>query len=451
VWPGVAIEDSNLTVQIAALRKSMGTQPDGHEWISTVPRVGYRLVQPADDLPSGGRPSIAVLPFADFSADAAQGYLADGIVEELITALSRFKTFAVVARNSSFVYRDRPADVRVVGTELGVRYVLEGSVRRAGSKLRVTTQLIDASTGTHIWAETYDGAVDDVLDFQDRITERVIASIEPQIRKSEIERSRRKRPERLDVYELYLRALPLIQGLHAADYSEAIALLERAIELDPTFATALAHASWAHAKRVASGEPAPPGVDDIKACIDLAERAVAADSNDAAVLAIAALHITSVKGDVQRGLDLMMRALALNPNSFVVVNFAGFAHANNEDYDKAIECHLRAVQLSPGASERVWALAGVAGGHLHAGRFEDALIWALRALDASDEYVWAHAILVASYVHLGRHEEAQAALATMLAPRPGLTIAKLWAPNVPTPGTDRYLLEGLRRAGIPQS
>lgn len=449
-WPGVIVEESNLTVQIAALRKALGAQPNGEEWIATVPRIGYRLTRPSETEAGAfsGKPSIAVLPFTNFSDDPQQGYFADGMVEDLITALSRFKTFAVVARNSSFVYKDRTYDVREAAKALGVRYALEGSVRRAGRTVRVTAQLIDAESGAHIWAEKFDGKLDDVFDFEDAITESVVGAIEPHIRRAEIERSRRKRPESLDAYDLYLQALPLISSVEAHNYSEAIELLERAIALDPGFAPALAHASWAHAKRLGSGG-SPPGVDDARQCITLAQRALATDSNDATVLAIAGLHLMAVKGDEDRGYGIVMRAFALNPNSFLVANFAGFAHRQHGNFDEAIACHLRALQFMPGAPEVIWCYTAIATAHLSAGRFEEALIWALRSHDIYDALEWTQTVLAAAYAHLGRLEEAREALQVVTAARPGLTIGELFGRNQSPGPHDGFLVEGLVKAGIP--
>jgi TolB-like protein len=452
-WPGVIVEESNLTVQIATLRKSLGTQPDGKEWIATVPRVGYRLARPAATTAGlfDGKPSIAVLPFANFSDDPGQNHFADGMVEDLITALSRFKTFAVVARNSSFVYKARSYDVREAAKALGVRYSLEGSVRRLGETVRVTAQLIDAASGLHIWAEKFDGPLDGLFDFQDRITESVVGAIEPQIRSAEIERSRRKRPENLEAYDLYLQALPLISSMHSHNYSEAIELLGRAIALDPGFAPALVHASWAHAKRLGSGEEAPSGVDDAQECILLAERALATNSNDATVLAIAGLHLMTVKGDMERGYGIVKRALALNPNSFVVVNFAGFAHRFHGNFDEAIACHLRALRFMPGAPEVTWCLTAIAVVHLSAGRFEEALAWALRSHEIYNALEWTETVLAAAYAQLDRVADAQITLQAVFSERPGMTIARLFGPNQ-TPGTqDRFLVEGLLKAGMPAS
>jgi TolB-like protein len=450
VWPGVIVEESNLTVQIAALRKAIATQPGGEEWIVTVPRVGYRLTRPIEATASvfDGRPSIAVLPFANFSDDAGQGYFADGMVEDLITALSRFKAFAVVARNSSFVYKDRAYDVRDAAKALGVGYALEGSVRRMDRSVRVTTQLIDATSGAHVWAEKFDGPLEDLFDFQDRITESVVGMIEPQIRRVEVERSRRKRPENVEAYDLYLQALPLISSVHGHNYSEAIDLLRRAIALDPGFAPILAHASWAHAKRLGSGGKAPPGVDDAQECIDLAERALAADGNDATVLAIAGLHLMTVKGDLDRGYGIVKRALALNPNSFIVANFAGFAHRHYGNFDEAIACHQRALRFMPGAPEVIWCFTAIAVAHLSAGRFEDALAWALRAHEIVNTLEWTQTALAAAYAHLDRLDEAREALQVVLSARPGLTVRQLL--DRPSPH-DHFLVSGLVKAGIPPS
>lgn len=449
VWPGVIVEESNLTVQIAALRKALGAQAGGHEWIATVPRVGYRMVRPAETATEGfdGKPSIAVLPFANFSGDAGQGYFADGLVEDLITALSRFKTFAVVARNSSFVYKDRAYDVREAAKALGVGYALEGSVRRMDHSVRVTAQLIDATNGAHVWAENFDGTLNDVFDFQDRITECVVGTVEPHIRRAEVERSRRKRPENVDAYDLYLQALPLISSVEAHNYSKAIELLDRALSLDPSYAPTLAHASWAHAKRLGSGWETPPGVDDAQECIALAERALAADANDATVLAIAGLNLLTVKGDLRRGYGLVKRALTLNPNSFLVVNFAGFAHRHCGNFDAAIACDMRALSFMPGAPEVVWCYTAIAAAHLSAGHFEEALKWALRSSEIIDTLDWTQTTLAAAYAHLDQIDEARAALRGLLSEHPGLTIGQLLA----KPGVhDRFLVEGLLKAGIPR-
>ena len=448
-WPGTIVEEGNLTVQIATLRRQLGSNADA--LLVTVPRVGYRFVAPAPASPreAGGPAVIAVLPFDNLSSDPEQLHFADGLVEDLITALSRFKSFAVVSRNSTFVYKGRAVDVRQVAKELGVRYVLEGSVRRTGTQLRVTAQLIDATTGAHLWAERFDGPFDAVFDFQDRITESVIGFIEPQVRKVEIERARRKRPENLDAYDHYLRALPLLLGVDGGRYSEAVDLFERAIELDPGFAPALAYAAWAHAKRAGHGTT-PPGIDDAGACVALVERALATDSHDAVVLAIAGMLVAHGKQDREAGYLLNRRALELNPNSLVVLNLAGSAYRVRGEFDDAIGCYQRALQLCPGAPDRHWSVTGIAIVHLAAGRFEDAVVWGRRALETAKAWEWPYCILAAAYAHLGRDAEAEEAVQTAMSMRPGLTLSVL-VPSYRHPATtDRFFVEGLRMAGLPE-
>ena len=224
-WPGVVVEEANLTVQIGYLRKALGAE--GETLIVTVPRAGYRLVQPSSAaavfVSSPAVATIAVMPFADLSSPPEQEYFADGVVDELITALSRFKSFAVVSRTSTFAYKHRATDIRAAARELGVRYVLDGSVRRAGDRLRVTAQLLDSESGAHLWAEKFDGATEDIFAFQDAITESVVGLVEPTIRKAEIERARRKAPSSLAAYDLFLRAIPAMYRMGREDYTSAIA------------------------------------------------------------------------------------------------------------------------------------------------------------------------------------------------------------------------------------
>ncbi len=452
VWPDTIVEEGNLAVQVATLRKILGTRPDGQEWIATLPRVGYRLTRETGPVQPMGRPLIAVLPFANLSSDPEQEYFIDGMVEDLITALSRFKTFAVVARNSSFVYKGRAVDVREAASALGVRYVLEGSVRRADRQVRVSAQLVDGTTGARLWAENFDGTLEDTLDFQDRITENVIGLIEPEIRMAEIQRARRKRPESLDAYDLYLNALPLMHGarlVRPEHYDEAIRLLERAITLDPGYAPALAHAAWGHELRLTRGWPVPPGVDDAREAITLAERALAADSSDAVVLALAGMIRLTVQNDEAGGLALIRRALALNPNSLLIANLAGFTAFYCRNYDDAIAHHSRFLQLSPGHPEAYWSLNGIARSHLAAGRVEEALTWGLRGLETSGGIDFAHCVVAAAYGHLGRKEEAAATVANARAIWPTLTIEKLLGRSGDPGGRDRLLAEGLALAGLP--
>lgn len=453
-WPDMIVEDGNLTVQVTALRKALGQKPDGTDWIVTVRHLGYRLVasEPAasGETPTAGRPAIAVLPFANLSSDPEQDFVADGVVDDLITALSRFHTFAVVSRSSSFVYKGRAVDARDAARELGVRYLLEGSVRRSGNRIRVTAQLIEGATGEHLWAEKFDGAATEMFDFQDTITETVIGLIEPQIRKAEIERARGKRPETLDAWDLYVQALPLVHSGLADNCTAAIALLDRAIALDPTYAPALALAAWAHHRRHAFGGPDLPDYEsDPKTAIAYGEQAIAADPDDVLALALQGWLRIHYKLDFT-GLEFMERAVALNPNNTSVLVLAGVAHLRAADFDEAIAICTRALQLSPGSSMRGVFMSQIAAAHNAVGRYEDAIAVAERALEITPDHAPCHLALAIGYAQSGRIAEAREEVATALRLRPDLTVASSMAGRVRYPERVANWVEGLRKAGMPE-
>ena len=247
-WPGLAVEDGNLTVQIAALRRVLGEVLEAGSWIETLPRRGYRYVGPevlmgpsalqatasSPILALPERPSVAVLPFTNLSGDPEQAYFADGMVDDIVTGLSRIKWLFVVARSSTAIYNGRTVDVKTVGQELGVRYVLEGSVRRVADRVRVTTQLVDASSGTHVWADRYDRKLDDIFTLQDETALAVVGTIEPSLRRAEIERAKRKRPENLDAYDLVLKSQADVFSGMPQQVTKALVLLDRALALDRT-------------------------------------------------------------------------------------------------------------------------------------------------------------------------------------------------------------------------
>jgi TolB-like protein len=446
-WPNTAIEEANLTVQIAALRRALDTWSDEQEWIVTVPRVGYRLVglHAAETQAESRPPAVAVLPFENFSNDPEQTFLADGIVEDIITALSRFRTFAVVARNSSFVYKGRAVDVRDVARELGVRYVLEGSVRRSGDKIRVVAQLIEGSSGSHLWAETFEGAVADIFDFGDEITKSVIGVVEPQIRKAEIERARRKRPESLDAWDLYVQALPLVYSANVSGYTDAIRLLDRAIALDPGFAPALALASWAHEKRKTFGGIAAE-MDDVDLSFALVQRAREADPDDALAMALFGWLGILFRNDFA-GMSLCVRAVELNPNNRAVLDLAAVAHVYAGDLDEGIALSKRILRLSPGAPDNYACLNHIASAHFAAGRFGEAADWARRSIELEKSYVFSHLYLAASTAFLGRIAEARAEVQVALTLRPDFTTARCGPVLFPERG--KAWVDGLRLAGVP--
>ncbi|WP_055047932.1 adenylate/guanylate cyclase domain-containing protein [Devosia sp. A16] len=397
------------------------------------------------------KPSVAVLPFDNMGGDSEQEYFADGVVEDIITALSRFRDFAVVARNSSFVYKGRAVDVRQVGRELGVRYVLEGSVRRSRDRLRITAQLVDAMTGAHLWADKFDGKLDDVFEFQDQITLRVASVAEPTIRWAEIERSRRERPDSVEAYDLYLRALPMHLSQTRAANAEAITLLLKAIELEPNNPTFLVYAGNAMLHRSTMGWAAP-GTDDTALGIELVERALANARDDAVVLSLSSMMLIHNLRDYDRGLVLTQRAVESNPNNLTVMIFAGITHLHLGNVDDAIAFSEHAIRLSPSLDGAHWPLTAISHAQMIKGRYEDALVWAKRSVSANPSYVCTYWMLVAANAHLGRLDEAQRHLATLMRLSPGVTIAQVWAAQPQKdPSRVAAILDGLRLAGVAEA
>jgi TolB-like protein/Tfp pilus assembly protein PilF len=448
-WPGTIVEEGNLTVQIASLRKALGRE--GESLIVTVPRVGYRLALPQAEAAAPEKPSVAVLPFDNLSADPAQEYFADGMVEDIITELSRFKSFAVVARNSSFVYKGRAVDIRQVARELGVRYVLEGSVRLGGDRLRVTAQLIDSDQGSHLWAEKFDGAAAEVFDMQDRITERVVATVEPQIRLAEISRSRRERPGSLAAYDLYLRAIPHFVAETPADNATAFELLSQAIELDPSYAMALTLAAGALSNQISMGWP-PLVPNNRERCIELTEAALAHGSDDATVLAHCSAILIHHSHDYDRGMRLIARALELNPNNMKVLICAGIAHLHCGSVDEAMGHARRALALSPGDPDGYFSMTTIAHANMILGDYAQALEWAERAQALNPRNNPTHWILIAANAQLGNMVEARRRVSEFRAMVPEVTISTIVA-GQPRKDPTRLaaLLEGLRLAGMPES
>jgi adenylate cyclase len=392
--------------------------------------------------------SIAVLPFDNMSGDAEQDYFADGMVEDIITALSRFEQLFVIARNSCFTYKGRAVDVRQVSRELGVRFVLEGSVRKAGTRLRITGQLIDASNGSHLWADKFDGGLEDVFDLQDKITEKVVGAIEPTLRKVEIERVRRRPVENLDAYDLYLRALPHVYAFRPDENLMGLKLLTKAIGLDPNYAAALGHAAWCHEQRIVRGWSAV-GDDDARTAIAFARRALAAGSDDALALVTGGFVLVMVARDADAGLDAVRRAVALNPGSGFVSGLASAALVFGGGPEDAMVHVERAMALSP-LDPSLYMFQTVAGlAHLFAGRPGQALDFARKSLALYD---WdsAYWVLIPAYVRLGRIAEAQAGLAKLQSLSPGMTVSGIrQRMPIKNPVSLEMIMEGLEKAGLP--
>jgi TolB-like protein len=402
------------------------------------------------------KPSIAVLPFENMSGDPEQEYFADGMVEEITTALSRFKTLFVIARNSSFTYKGRAVDVKQVGRELGVRYVLEGSVRRAASRVRITGQLVDTATGAHLWADRFEGGLDGIFDLQDKVTESVVGAIAPQLQQAEIERVRHKRTESLDAYELFLRGMArevadLAGGLEqptSEGTSEALKLFYGVIKLDPGFASALGMAALCYAQRKAFGWISDRE-QEVAEAARLARGATQAGKDDAVALATGGYVLAFVAHELEAGVAAIERALILNPNFAAAWLFLGWTKVWRCQSDVAIEHLERAMRLSPLGRGIAGMQAAVATAHFFAGRYDEASTWAGRLLR---EYPASHPglrIAVASNAAAGRTEEAMKAGARLLQVDPAFRVSRLRHALGPYPpeAVSKYE-EAMRQAGL---
>jgi adenylate cyclase len=403
-----------------------------------------------DVLPLPSKPSIAVLPFDDLSGDRDQEYFADGMVEEIITALSRFRGLFVIARNSTFAYKGRAVNVKEVGRELGVRYILEGSVRKAGSRVRISGQLIDTATGAHLWADRFDGMLEDIFDLQDQITSRVVAAIAPRLDEAEIERARRKPTESLDAYDYYLRGFAAFHQWTPEANNEALSQFYKAIELDPLFASAFGMAARCYAQRKGSGWVIDR-VKELRETVRLARRAVDLGKDDAVALLAAGWALASVAGDLDTGAALIDRALVLNPNLATAWHCSGWMRVLLGEPEIAIEHSTRAMRLSPFDPLLNRMQGALATAHLFAGRYDEASLWAEKALRDQETYVPALRALAASKALAGRPKEAQKAMERLRQVDPTLQVSNIEERIALRRPEDLTILsEGLRKAGLPE-
>jgi TolB-like protein len=403
-------------------------------------------------LPLPDKPSIAVLPFRNMSDDPEQEYFADGMVEDIITALSRFKALFVVARNSSFTYKGRAVDVKQVGRELGVRYVLEGSVRRAANRVRITGQLVDTTTGGHLWADRFDGGLGDIFDLQDRVTESVVGAIAPTVEKAEIERAKLKPTESLDAYALYLRGVArLYQVPSWQANAEALRLFNSAIELDPDFASAYGRAASCYAQAKGHGWISITS-NEIAEVTRLAQRAVELGKDDAIALVAGGWALAHVVHDLGVGAGLIDRALVLNSNSAEAWSFGGWVKNWLGEPEPAIERFARAMRLSPLDPRATGMRAGTANAHFFLGRYDEAASWAAMALQDNSDFQPGLRIAAASNAMAGRPEQAQKAAARLRQLNPTQCVSGLKDVVGPYRRAKDLLQyeEGLRRAGLPE-
>ena len=408
-------------------------------------------VQGTKPLTLPDRPSIAVLPFENMSGDPEQEYFADGMVEEIITALSRFKSLFVIARNSSFAYKGKAVDVRQVGRELGVRYVLEGSVRRTANRVRITGQLIETVSGSHLWADRFEGRLDDIFDLQDQITESVVGAIAPALEKAEIERAKRKPTDNIDAYTVYLRGLAkfYLFGDRRAN-EDALYLFKAAIDLDPDFALAYGRAASSYAFLKGSGWLSSTE-DDVAEVSRLAQRAVELGKDDAIAISTAGWALAYVVRDLEAGSGLIDRALVLNSNLAEVWTSGGWTKLWLGEGETAIERFARAMRLSPIDPYAIGMRVGTAHAHFFLGRYAEAASWAAMALQDNPDFQSALRIGAASNAMAGQPDKAHLVATHLRQVNPALRVSNLREVLGPYRAEDlaRYE-EGLREAGVPE-
>jgi TolB-like protein/Tfp pilus assembly protein PilF len=484
-WPDQVVEESNLTVQIAALRRVLSEEPGGERWIETMPRRGYRFVGPVTTREESGaitvaaqvdlaptehgiterrqitvssepamesptetllalpdKPSIAVLPFANMSGDPAQEYFADGMVEEIITGLARIRWLFVIAHTSTLTYKGKAVDVRQIGRELGVRYLLEGSVRNVGGRVRITAQLIETGTGAHLWADRFDGSLEDVFELQDQVAISVAGVIEPALEGAEIRRSVDRPTTDITAYDLYLRALALSFSWERNDAVQALGMLEQAIERDPRYGLALVEAASRYTELHVNGWYENAEVISRKG-VELARRALEVAPDDPNVLSKAARALAYFGEDIDAAVTLLDRSLKLNPNSARAWMWGGWIRLWAGQRDLAIKHFETSWRLNPRVA-RANHLMGIGVAHFFARRFEEAKAALLQSLQEKPNWVPSYRFLVACYAHMGRLDEAEATVRRLRA----LTNAVIPSVTHWRNAEDRELfLSGLHSAG----
>jgi TolB-like protein len=461
VWGGRIVSESALTTRINAVRQALGDDGATQRLIRTFIGKGVRFigevtimsapVPAASPPPAADKPSIAVLPFENLTGDPEQDYFVDGMVEEITTAIARFAWLSVIARNSSFTYKGRAVDVKQVARELDVRYVLEGSVRKAGGRVRIAGQLIDATTGAHIWAERFDGALDDVFALQDEVAGGVAGAVEPQLRLAEIARASRKPTDSLDAYDLYLRARARCNERVKEGLAEGVRLLQQALVLDPGYATAMVAISGCRCMQRNRHWIPDPG-PEIGEGIRMARQAIASARADAEALTVAGFSLAFLAGDNGAALGASERAIALNPNLALAWGHRALVLVFLNRPDEAIPAAEQALRLSPRDPHRFMFVQAMAWAHLAAGRWEEGLAWAEEALRENAGLPGLR-LKLSLLGHLGRLDEAAECLRQVRESEYEPTVAALirgpakgFAPEILA-----RMAQGLRKAGVPEA
>jgi adenylate cyclase len=430
---------------IAEPMRAWRTRPVGED--APVDRSSSPPIPRSKALALPDKPSIVVLPFDNMSAEAGQDYLADGIVEAITATLSCVRSFFVIARSSAFTYKGRATNARVIGKELGVAYLLEGSVQKAGNRIRITVQLIETEGGAHVWSSRYDGTIDEFFDLEDRITQQVAGALQPSIRIAEIERSRRKRPQDLGSYDYTMRAMPHVWALERDESTKAIKLLENALIIDPEYPLALALAGWCHAQRAVYNWS-----DDIAGsqamARSLAERAANLSGDDPLVLTVLGAVHTFVRNHGTARV-LLDRALALDPNCAWGWSRLGWIDNYSDQPNDAIEKFERALRLSPIDPMNFNNYAGIGSAHEISQDYDKAAALYRRALEEQPNARWLYRNLASTLSGAGRIDEAREAFADMLLSYPDLTVSKFKQAMVFSNAALDRMAENLRKLGLP--
>lgn len=431
VWAGRIVEENAIQVHVSSLRKALEAAGEGQSHVVTVPGRGYRLVgmdtsttSPGSVDQGGNHPgtSVAVLRFANLSGDPAQDYFADGIVEDIITGLSRIGGISVIASNSSFTYGAEAPDLAKVGRDLGCRYLVQGSVRKADHRIRITARLVEAESGRSLWAERYDRRFDDLFEVQDSIAMSLIGAIEPNLRKAEVNRVRRARPNNLGAYDLVLRALSSMRTTMPVGAGEAIPLLQQALELEPDYSAAHAHLSRCFQIRFSR-----QGLHESDREFAIRHARAATRSDDATALGTAGLVIWFLDSDAQAAFDVFDRALSISNSNVVALGNSAFAQAWMGRTEVAIARAQRALELSP--FDTLIAHMAVAVAELHLNRFEKAQWAASLAVEANPSFSVPLILLTVALVRLGRMKDARATASKVLALDPTFTMP-VWSVTV---------------------
>jgi adenylate cyclase len=480
VWNGRIVSESTLSTRINAARSAIGDNGETQRLIKTLQRKGLRFIgevreagadgqsgtvsspldgrgpaaaMPAAESPATlalpDKPSIAVLPFTNMSGDPEQDYFADGMVEEVITALARFPSLFVIARNSSFTYKGRSVDIKQVGRELGVRYVLEGSVRKAGNRVRMTGQLIQAETGMHVWAERYERDLGDIFALQDEMTTSIVGALVPSIQKAEIERVRHKPPESLDAYDLYLRGLAAYFTWTKESHFRALELAEQALQIDPNLVSAMLLAGNCWALRIGNGWWSPLE-EALMRLTHYARLAVQVDPDNAEALAILARRTPAITRDHQEAIVLARRAAAVNPNSAYAWRNTGHALVTCGVPEEAVIHLERALRLDPRDPNGHDTVHGMGLALIQLGRDAEAVTFARRAVQQNPKIAPSWRTLASALALSGQIDEARAALRQMLALDPNCTVQTMARRVGYTEKTGARIFEGWRKAGMPE-